>query len=57
MVAKCADDRYLVSGSKFFVTSPGEDVYLVPPIDSRGPEGFSLLLAEKGAPEMSFGKV
>ena len=55
-----ADGRYLVSGSKFFVTSAGEaDVYLVFVITnkSRGQEGFSLLLMEKGAPGMSFGKV
>jgi butyryl-CoA dehydrogenase len=55
-----ADDRYHVKGSKFFVTSAGEaDVYLVQVITdkSRGPEGFSLLLMEKGSPGMSFGKV
>lgn len=55
-----ADGRYLISGSKFFVTSAGEaDVYLVLVITdrARGPEGFSLLLMEKGTPGMSFGKV
>ena len=55
-----ADDRYHVKGSKFFVTSAGEaDVYLVQVITdkSRGPEGFSLLLMEKGSPGMSFSKV
>jgi len=54
------DDRYLVSGSKFFVTSAGEaDIYLVLVITdrSRGQQGFSLLLVEKGTPGMSFGKV
>ena len=55
-----ADGRYLVSGSKFFVTSAGEaDVYLVLVITnrSRGQQGFSLLLVEKGTPGMSFGRV
>ncbi len=52
--------RYHIRGSKFFVTSAGEaDIYLVLVITdkSRGPDGFSLLLAEKGTPGMSFGKI
>jgi butyryl-CoA dehydrogenase len=55
-----ADGGYLVSGSKFFVTSAGEaDVYLALVITdkSRGQEGFSLLLVEKGASGISFGNV
>jgi alkylation response protein AidB-like acyl-CoA dehydrogenase len=50
---------YLVNGSKFFITSAGEaDLYLTLVITdkSKGPEGLSLLLAQKDTVGMTFGK-
>ena len=51
--------RYLVNGSKFFITSAGEaDLYLTLVVTdkSRGGEGLSLLLMEKQTAGMTFGK-
>ena len=57
--AKKDGDRYIVNGSKFFITSAGEaDVYMVlaRTDPEKGPQGMSLLLIEKDAPGLSFGR-
>jgi len=57
--AKKEGDSYIVSGTKFFITSAGEaDVYLalVRTDPEKGPNGMSILLIEKDTPGLSFGK-
>jgi alkylation response protein AidB-like acyl-CoA dehydrogenase len=57
--AELNGDFYNVNGSKIFVTSAHEaEVYLVLVRTdvSRGPQGISMLILEKGTPGFSFGK-
>jgi len=52
-------DRYIVNGTKFFITSAGEaDVYLVlvRTDPEKGAGGMSTLLVPKDAPGLSFGR-
>lgn len=57
--ARKEGDVYIINGTKFFITSAGEaDVYAVlvkMDLDS-GSKGMSLLLVNKDAPGLSFGK-
>jgi len=56
--AKKEGDRYIVNGSKFFITSAEEaDIYLtlVRTDPEKGPQGISTLLIEKETPGLSFG--
>lgn len=56
----CRDgDRYLLQGNKIFITNGGEaDLYLVmaKTDKTRGSQGVSAFLVEKGTPGFSFGK-
>jgi alkylation response protein AidB-like acyl-CoA dehydrogenase len=55
-----AGDHYIVNGSKFFITSAGEaDLYLVlvRTDPEKGAQGMSVLLIEKDAPGLSFGRI
>ena len=57
--ARKQDDRYVVNGSKVFITSGGEaDLYLtvVRTSDAPGPAGLSLLAVEKDSPGLSMGR-
>ena len=52
-------DRYLVNGSKMWVTNAGEaDIYLLMArtSESKGSMGISCFVVEKGTPGFSFGK-
>lgn len=58
--AALQDGRYVVNGSKVFITAGGEaDVYLtlVRTGQAPGPAALSLLCIEKGAPGFSFGRL
>lgn len=58
-VAKKEGDSYIISGTKFFITSAGEaDAYLVlvRTDPEKGPQGMSILLIGKDTPGLSFGK-
>jgi butyryl-CoA dehydrogenase len=51
-------DHYIVNGSKIFITNAGEaEIFLVLVLTdkSKGPEGISLLIIEKGTPGFSLG--
>jgi alkylation response protein AidB-like acyl-CoA dehydrogenase len=53
-------DNYIVNGSKIFITNAQEAqvyVVLVRTDPSRGPQGISMLIIEKGTKGFSFGKV
>src|SRR3990172_853960 len=57
--ARKKDGRYVVNGSKVFITSGGEaDLYLtvVRTSDAPGPAGLSLLAVEKDSPGLSMGR-
>lgn len=57
--AKRDADTYILKGSKFFVTSGGEaHIYLVlaRTDPEKGSQGMSMLLVEKDAPGLSFGR-
>jgi len=57
--AKQDGDTYIVNGSKIFITSAGEaDIYLVlvRTDPEKGPQGMSVLIIEKDAPGLSFGR-
>ena len=57
--ARREDDSYLLNGSKFLVTSGGEaDLYLVLARTgaTKGPQGLTALLVQKGTPGLSFGR-
>lgn len=57
--AKKDDDAYRVSGSKIFITAGGDaDIYmvLVKTDPDRGPQGMSMLIIEKDASGVSFGR-
>lgn len=56
--ARRAGDRFILNGSKFFITSAGEaNLYLVlvRTDPEKGPQGMSTLLVEKDTPGLSFG--
>jgi butyryl-CoA dehydrogenase len=58
--AKKDGSRYIVNGSKFFITSAGEaDLYLVlvRTDPEKGPQGMSTLLIERDTPGLSFGRM
>jgi len=57
--AKKDGESYIVNGSKIFITSAGEaDIYmvLVRTDPDKGPQGMSLLIIEKDAAGLSFGR-
>lgn len=57
--AKKDGDSYIVNGSKIFITSAGEaDIYMVlaRTDPDKGPQGMSLLIIEKDAAGLSFGR-
>jgi alkylation response protein AidB-like acyl-CoA dehydrogenase len=57
--ATSEEDAYIVNGSKIFITNAQEaEIYavLVRTDPSKGPQGISMLLIEKGAEGFSFGK-
>ncbi|KAJ3217063.1 Isobutyryl-CoA dehydrogenase, mitochondrial [Clydaea vesicula] len=56
--AKKHGDKYILNGSKAFISGGGEsDVYVVMcRTGGPGPKGISCLLVEKGTPGLSFGK-
>lgn len=56
--ARKEGDRYIINGSKIFITSGGEaDLYLVlaRTEPEKGPQGMSVLLVEKDSAGLSFG--
>lgn len=58
--AKKDGDSYIVNGSKIFITSAGEaDIYmvLVRTDPDKSPQGMSLLIIEKDAVGLSFGRL
>ena len=58
--ATLREDSYQVNGSKIFTTSGGEaQIYLVLTVTdkSKGPQGISMLIIEKGTPGFQFGKI
>ncbi|KAK2504377.1 hypothetical protein MC885_010393 [Smutsia gigantea] len=56
--AKRQGDRYILNGSKAFISGGGEsDIYVVMcRTGGPGPKGISCILVEKGTPGLSFGK-
>ncbi|XP_058145279.1 isobutyryl-CoA dehydrogenase, mitochondrial isoform X1 [Dasypus novemcinctus] len=56
--AKRQGDRYILNGSKAFISGGGEsDIYVVMcRTGEAGPKGISCIVVEKGTPGLSFGK-